>query len=324
MKTTSRRTFLVNSATIGSALALSQIVPASPELAKGLDAPLHNPGLSFPASPRARIAVSSWAFRAYIESPANSDRNSKLSGMDLKDFAAHVMKEFNIKNIEPIFNQFRSVDQQYLEEFREAVEKAGSHVVNIPIDGEDSFYDPDPAARKRAVEFGKKWIDIATIIGSPSIRAGIARPRKASPHVDLAANGLRQVVDYGAKRNIIVTLENDDLVSEDAFFLVKIIKRVNSPYLRALPDFCNSMLSGNAAYDYKAVNAMFKQAYNICHVKDSEVAGNGKDYQISLPRTFDILKASHFRGYCSMEWEGSGNPYTGVHELIGKTLEYLT
>lgn len=324
MKNTSRRTFLGNSAVVGAALTLSQIVPGLPELAKGLDAPLHSPGLSFPASPRARIAVSSWPFRAYIESPANSDRNSGLPGMDLKDFAAHVIKEFNIRNIEPIFNQFRSIDRRYLDEFREAVEKAGSHVVNIPVDGEDSYYDLDPAARKRAIEFGKKWVDVATIIGSPSIRAGIARPRKASPNVDLAAEGLRQVVDYGTKRNIIVTLENDDLVSENAFFLVKIIEKVNSPYLRALPDFCNSMLSGNAAFDYKAVSTMFKQAYNICHVKGSEVGGNGKDYHISLPRTFAILKASHFRGYCSMEWEGSGNPYTGVHKLIEKTLKYLT
>jgi sugar phosphate isomerase/epimerase len=226
--------------------------------------------------------------------------------MDLKDFAAHVVKEFNIRNIEPIFNQFRSTDPQYLQEFREAVEKAGSHIVDIPVDPDDSLYDPDVAARKRAIEFGKKWVDVAVSVGSPSIRNGIARAPHASPDVGLTVEGLRQVVDYAAKRNIIVNLENDDLVSEDA-----------------LPDFCNSMLSGNAAYDYRAVTAMFKHAYNICHVKEDEIGDHGRIYRVSLPRTFGILKDSGFRGYCSMEWEGKGNPSDGVHELISDTLRYL-
>jgi hypothetical protein len=68
---------------------------------------------------------------------------------------------------------------------------------------------------------------------------------------------------------------------------------------------------------------MFRHAYNICHVKRTEVGDDRKLYAISLPRTFGILKASHFRGYCSMEWEGIGNPYAGVRRLIEETLQYL-
>jgi sugar phosphate isomerase/epimerase len=243
--------------------------------------------------------------------------------VELKDFAAHVIREFNIRNIEPVFNQFRSTDPQYLGEFREAVETVGSHIVNIPINSEDSLYDPDPAIRKRAVEYGKKWVDIAVRLGSPGIRNGIAHSKNALPKVDLTAEGLRQVVEYATQRNIIVTLENDDLVSENAFFLVKVIERVNSPYLRALPDFCNSMASGNADFNYRAVAALFGHAYNICHVRESQLGDNGKVYEVSLARTFGILKASHFRGYCSMEWNSIGDPYAGVRNLIEATLKFL-
>lgn len=323
MSDISRRTFLAASAALGAGMAISQMVPDLAVFAKGLNAPTSGPNLQFPTSPRDRIAVSSWPFRAYIESPTNSDRNPKLPGIDLKDFAAHMLKEFNVRNIEPIFNQFRSTDPQYLHEFHEAVEKAGSHVVDIPVDSEDSIYDTDPAVRKRAIEFGKKWVDVAASVGSPSIRNGIARAPHASPDVGLTVEGLRQVVDYAAERNIIVNLENDDLVSEEAFFLIKVIEKVNNPWLHALPDFCNSMLSGNTRYDYRAVSAMFTYAYNVCHVKEYEIGDNGKVYRISLPRTFGILRNSGFRGYCSMEWEGNGNPYPGVHKLIAETLKYL-
>jgi sugar phosphate isomerase/epimerase len=321
MSNLTRRTFLSMVGALSATARISRNVEALPEL-KGFEAPV-GPDLSFPTAPRERIAVSSWPFRAYVESPTNPDRNPKLPGMDLRDFAAHVVKEFKVRKIEPIFNQFRSTDPQYLSEFRSAVEQAGSRVVDIPIDSDDSLYDPDPAVRKRAVEFGKKWIDIAVAVGSLGIRNGIARAKHASPSVALTAEGLRQIVSYAAQRNIMVTLENDDLISENAFFLVKVIEKVNSPYLRALPDFCNSMLSGNAAFDYKAVTAMFHHAYNICHVKRTELGDNGKLYEVSLSRTFAILKASHFRGYCSMEWEGVGNPYAGVRRLIQETTHYL-
>lgn len=308
---------------LGAAVRIAQACRGSSGLGKKFGPPLAGPDIVFPTAPRDRIAISTWPFRAQIESPENPDRNSKLPGMDLTQFVLRATKEFNVRNIEPIFNHFRSTDPEYLHEFRSAVEKAGIHVVDIPVDCNDSLYDPDPAVRKRAIEFGKKWVDVAAAVGSLGIRNGITRSKNASPKVDVTAEGLRQIVEYAAERNIVVTLENDDLVSEDVFFVVRVIEKIHSPWLRALPDFCNSMLTGNAAFNYRAVTAMFRHAYSICHVKDSEVGDNGKVYRVSLTRTFGILKASHFRGYCSMELEGVGDPYAGVRHLITETLKYL-
>lgn len=308
---------------MGAAASIARLGGDSSGQSKMLGAPLARPDIVFPTAPRDRIAISTWPFRAQIEAPDNADRNPKVPGMDLTQFVLRATKEFNVQNVEPIFNHFSSTDQEYLHEFRSAVAKAGIHVVDIPVDSNDSLYDPDPAVRKRAIEFGKKWIDVAVAVGSLGVRNGIARSKNASPNVNVTAEGLRQIANYASERNVMVTLENDDLVSEDAFFVVKVIEKVHSPWLRALPDFCNSMLTGNAAFNYRAVTAMFKHAYNICHVKDSEVGDNGKVYHISLARTFGILKASHFRGYCSMEWEGVGDPYAGVRNLINETLKYL-
>jgi sugar phosphate isomerase/epimerase len=287
------------------------------------DAAQSAPKLVFPTAPRDRIAVASWPFRAEIESTANEYRDRQRPGMDLRDFAVKVPELFGVRGVEPLSTHFPSTDASYLHEFREAMEKAGVHVVNIPVDNSFSFYDPDAAVRRKAVEHGKKWVDVAAVLGSPSVRTSIVDAMNAKPNVEITAEALKRLVEYAAGKNILVNLENGDLISEDAFFVVKVIEKVSHPFLHALPDFCNSMASGEPSYNYSAVRAMFQHAYNICHVKDSEVGDQGKLIQVSLKLTFDILKGSQFKGYCSMEWEGAGNSYDGTKKLIAATLEYL-
>ena len=113
-------------------------------------------------------------------------------------------------------------------------------------------------------------------------------------------------------------------MSEDAFFLVKVIESVNNPYLRALPDFANSMLGGDADFNYRALQAMFQHAYNICHVKDGETNDDDKQFNVDLKKSFDILKASNYRGYCSMEFDAPGDPYAPTVSLIEQTIKYLS
>ena len=319
----SRRKFLVTSAAVAATAALRRVAPGVVLAGPRASPFFSEPRINFPVGPRDRLAVASWPFRAMIESPSNRwARDSKQPGMDLKDFAAMVVQKFNLRQIEPLSDHFRSTEAPYLGEFRAAVEKAGAHVINIPVGGRYSFYDPDAARRQMAVDYGKKWVEVAVALGSPSIRIHVAGVANAKPDVDRTAQSLVRLADYGAEKNVVINLENDDLVSEDAFFLVKVIDKASHPWLHALPDFCNSMLSGNAQFNYDAVTALFKRAYNICHVKDSEV-DNGKVVRVDLARTFGILKASGYRGYCSMEFEGQGSPYEGTQKLIDASLKYL-
>lgn len=320
MKEFSRRSLLRSSAVTAGAALVPRLTTWN---LVGAAVPQNKPDLKFPTAPRARLAVASWPFRAEIESPSNEYRNKSKPGIDLKDFAVKVQRQFHVPGVEPLSAHFPSTDQHYLNNFREAIDKAGVHVVDIPVGNANSFYDADPAARAKAVEHAKRWVDVAVILGSPSIRTSIEQAKNAKPNVELTAQTLRSLVDYGASKNILINLENDDLVSEDAFFITKVIDAVHHPYLHALPDFCNSMMTGNADFNYRAVTAMFQRAYNICHVKDSEVGDDGKVFRVDLKKTFDILKASNYRGYCSMEWEGPEDPYWGTEKLIAASLENL-
>ena len=166
-------------------------------------------------------------------------------------------------------------------------------------------------------------MDVAVIIGSPSVRTSIAQAANSKPTVDLVAEELKRLADYAAKNGIVVNLENDNLLSEDAFFLVQVIEKANHPYLHALPDFCNSMAGGNETFNYDAVAALFPLAYNICHVKDSEVGDDGKEIRVDLKRTFGILKRAVIEG--SARWNGKERAIhtEGTRYLIQSALENL-
>ena len=301
MPSATRRAFLRTCAALAAAPAL----PAA-----------STPDIRFPSAPRDRLGVASYPFRNFMDRPGHP-------GIKLVDFAAMVVEKFGIHNIEPLSEHFPATTPAYLDELRRAVEKSHSHVVNIPTSVGASLYDTDAARRDKAVAGGKKWVDVAVAIGSPSIRVHIQGARGVAPDVGRASESLKQVAEYGAAKNIMITLENDDLETEDAFFLAKVIDAVNSPWLRALPDFGNSMMKGDEDFNYRAVDAMFRRAYNISHVKDAEV-DNGKVFRVSLAKTFAIAKAAGYRGYFSMEFEGEGGPYEGTQKLIDESLKNLS
>ena len=294
-------------------------------LCSGLKTPFateSSPHISFPAAPRERIAIASYPFRDFVAGREDKPGNGKI---ELKEFAAHVSAKFNIKKIEPWSVHFRSLEKPYLEELRTAVAQASGAIVNIAVDGNHSPYAADAEERERAVAFSKEWIDAAVVMGSPSVRTNIPPAKDSKPDVERAAESLKRVAEYGARKNIVVNLENDNPASEDPFFLVKLIEKVNSPWLHALPDFANTLAAYEVEYAYRGIDAMFGKAYNISHVKETEV-GDGKDKiaHVDLPRTFSLARKHGYKGYFSMEWDSPGDPYAGTAGLIEKTLKNLS
>ena len=281
-----------------------------------------SPRINFPAVPRARIAISVWAFRSVIDAPLNDERDPKLSAIDMKDFGAYVREKFNVTNIEPYNRYFRSLEPAYLDLFRNALEKGGSHAINIAADMDTSYFDADAATRAKSVAEAKKWIDVAVAIGSPSVRTSMSSV-KNPPNLDLAAESLKPVADYAASKNVVVHLENDNLVAEDAFFIEKLVRRVNHPYVRALPDFGNSYGSGDAAFAARAVKALFPLACAISHVKPSSTTAQGKEMQVDLAANFAGAKAANYKGYFSMEYEGKEEIRAATAKLIDQSLKLI-
>lgn len=276
---------------------------------------------NFPTKAKDRLALTSYPFRAFIVSPTNRGRDNSKPGMDLKEFAAMAAKEFGIHNINPLADHFASTDDAYIEQLRASIEKANSHIVDLGLSS-GRFYDPDAAERSRGIDYGKKGIDLAVKVGSPSVRQHIAGRRGVKPDVALAVDSLRQLAEYGTKRNIVVNLENDSPGAEDPFFILEIVRKVDSPYLRALPDFGNSLRAYSPEENERALTDLFKLAYNMSHVKHMVPSRDGKDIAVDVPKIFAIAKSDSYKGYFSME-TSNPDPYAGTHELVSLSLKYM-
>jgi sugar phosphate isomerase/epimerase len=320
MSTTTRRQFMGQCACAAAGAWLL------PELARGAGS---GPSVKFPTDARERVAVAAYPFREFIVGWKGWDGKTPSSvpvarQMELKNFAAHVAEKFKVHKIELWSPVFPSTDPKYLGELRTAVEKAGSAVVDIAVDAHHSQYSMDAAERDKALAGSKLWIDVGAALGSPSIRTHIDGAKDSKPDVARAADTLARVAEYGAKKNVVVHLENDDPVSEDPFFIVQVIDKVNSPWLRALPDFGNTVAAHDEDFAYRAIDAMFAHAYGICHVKDGEVDEQGKASHVDLTRTFAILKKHSYKGYCSIEYDAPGDPYKPTAELVEATVKFLS
>ncbi len=327
MRHTTRRRFLAEAAgsAAGAFVCTGICGGVGPELFAGVGTALAaeaGPSMRFPEAARERIAIASYPFRDFIAGLGDKAGRGK---MELKEFAAHVAAKFKITRIEPWSAHFRSLDKDYLKELAVATGEAYVSIVNIAVDGEHSPYAADSAERERAVAFSKQWIDAAVEIGSPSVRTNLPQAKDSKPDLERTAESLKRVAEYGAAKNVVVNMENDNAVSEDPFFLVKVIEKVNSEWLHALPDFANTLAAYEEAYAYRGIEAMFGHAYNISHVKETEV-GDGKDKiaHVDLARTFGIAKQHGYKGYFSMEWDSPGDPYAGTTGLIEKTLQNLS
>ena len=180
MNATNRRKFLGHC--VGAAAGAWLI----PEFAV---AAVHSaPSVRFPSHPRERVSVAAYSFREFIVGWNGWDGKSPSTipasrQMELKDFAAHVAEKFNVHKIEPWSRIFPSTDPKYLEQFRTAVEKAHSAVVDIAVDEEHSQYSPDAAERDRAVSSSKQWVDVGAALGSPSIRTHVQGAKDVKPDV---------------------------------------------------------------------------------------------------------------------------------------------
>lgn len=285
------------------------------------------PSIQFPTEVRRRLSVSTYPFRSVIVSPARSRRaaasdSAGQSRLTLAQFADSIVERFNVYGIEPWSAHFEAIEPEYLRGLKSSFDHAGLRVVNIPCDVR--VHPCGTTAEQTATqETWQKWIDAALIIGSPSIRVH-APAGQSNDDIACAVDALGTLAAHGASKNIIINLENDNPRSEDPYRVLKIIEKVNSPFLHSLPDFCNSMqIQDDQNYNERALAALFPHALNISHVKDVEIV-NGKTLTVDMNRIFTIAKQTGYRGYFSMETEGSTDPYQGTRQLIAAAVKNLS
>ena len=248
-----------------------------------------------PKKPLFEISLAEWSLHRALQS-------KKMTNLD---FPVAAKKEYGISAVEYV-NQFfkdKARDEKYLKELKKRCEDNGVRSVLIMCDNEGHLGDPDDKKRKTAVENHHKWVEAAKFLGCHSIRVNAQSSGSREEQLERAADGLRQLCEYGDKYAINVIVENHGGNSSNGEWLVAVMKKVDHKRVGTLPDFGNFQ-----KYDrYKGVKEMMPYAKGVS-AKSHAFDDKGNEKNIDYKRMMKIVLDAGYRGYVGIEFEGAKKP----------------
>jgi sugar phosphate isomerase/epimerase len=201
-------------------------------------------------------------------------------------------------------------DEAYWTLFKKKCEDSGVMVGLIMCDLPGNLGDADPEALKATVERHYPWIDIAKFLGAHSIRVNAAGEGTPEEVADNVTKGLRMLGEYGALKGINIIVENHGGYSSSGKWLSDVIEAVELENVGTLPDFGNFCIERGPdgcieEYDrYTGMEELMPYAKGVS-AKSSEFDREGNERNTDFLRAMRIVKASGFKGYVGIEYEGA-------------------
>ena len=269
-------------------------------------------------------------------------RALKSGKIDHLDFPRIAKNEFAINAVEYVNGFFggkkmtykqAAKDRTYLSELLKRSQDAG--VVNhlLMVDEEGSLAIPKDSERLAAVENHKKWIEAARFLGCSTVRVNLHGDGETTAKKSASIDSLSRLGEFAAPMRMNVVVENHGSDSSKGWWLAEIMKQVNKPNVGTLPDFGNFCISHpwgttqnecNDPYDrYKGIEEMMPFAKAVS-AKSYDFNNAGEQPKIDYKRLLDIVKASGFKGYIGIEFEGNTQPEEeGIRKTKALLKKYL-
>ncbi|QDV47801.1 Xylose isomerase-like TIM barrel [Stieleria neptunia] len=292
---------------------------ASGMLASGIPAPAAE--TSGPPKRANRIAVSTYSYWRYRD-------DSKLTIEQCIDLAA----ETGFDGVEILHVQMEDESNAALQRIKQRAFRSGLDLCGFST--HQSFVFPDAAKRDENVRHTIHCIELAYALGIPTIRVNTGRWGTSKDFDTLMANkgieprlegysdddgfawvreGLEKCLPVAEKCGVVLGLENHWGLGRTADGVLRLIREIDSPWLRATLDTGNFLENQYEQYEQLAPEAVFVQA------KTYFGGGTWYTLEIDYDRVANILAGVNYQGYISLEFEGQESHETA----IPKSLETL-
>ncbi len=211
-----RRDFLENSIAIGAG---GLIVPSL----------LNEKNTGMNSEKKDDISIAQWALVEEI-------RAGKWKNLDFPKIAR---EDFGVNGIEFVNTLFEVPTENYLKQLRQNAKDHGITMVLIMCDAEgDGAADTKEGQKQFAINH-RKWVDIAYYLGCHAVRTNCRGPQNADKKEALkwASDAYNQLLEYSKPAGISIVIENHGGVSNDADWMVELMKKVNNPLFGTYPDW---------------------------------------------------------------------------------------
>ena len=308
--TADRRRFLkLAAATCGAAA----ILQAADGISRADE--LHN----LPAARRrTRIAVSTYSFWQF--------RNEQLRDIEkCIDLAA----EWGFDGVEILHRQMTSESNDYLQRLKQRAFVNGLDLCGFST--HQGWVSPDVEKRRQNTEHTIKCIELSYALGIPTMRVntgtwgtsrnfdalmanrGIEPPIEGYSDEDgfkWVIDGLSECLAVAEKCGVTLGLENHWGLGRTAEGVMRIVKAIDSPWLKTTLDTGNFLEDPYDRLEIMADDAVLVQAKTYF--------GGGLWYELDLDyvRIAKLLKKHNYRGYVSLEFEGKADPLIAIPQSL--------
>jgi len=264
--------------------------------------------------------------------------------MNIIDFPKIVREDFNIDAAEywnrPMVEKRR--DSNFIRELNKRTDDYGLEntfmlvdLINFQTGESKSLCSRDKIERSIAIEEHKEWIEFSKAIGCRGVRVNLRSDNMTPSEVkSISQESLGELLEFSDKIEMSIVIENHGGYTSDAKWLIDLIKSIDHSKLGTLPDFGTRNFCIKTApkteseifaskcidqYDkYLGVEKMLPYAKGIS-AKSHTFDNDGEEISTDYKKMFNLIKASDYSGYISIEYEGA------IMGLYGKgNSEYLS
>lgn len=264
---------------------------------------------------RTPIAISSWSIhgllgQVWYEADENGSLVNKSNGHDpdisLLELPAFIAKD-GIHVLEVCHFHFPSVDEDYLVQFKSALESANVTLANVLIDS-GNLSNLNDEQWQADIAFTKQWQDIAAKVGADGVRIDCGTETATSETIQRSADALRELTDYGTALGLSTTTENWRSTSIYPDDLLEIMRQVDRP-LKLCVDFGNAEKTDDK---YDTLKKLLPHGTSLhCKGHFTDKILDVKEFE----RAFSLVQASDFSGHITLICDGTDDEWYKILTL---------
>ena len=250
-----------------------------------------------------RIGCCAYSYRKYLTT-------GEMSMGGFIDVAA----DLGLDGVELTSYYFPSTEAGYLHSLKRRCLVRGLDVAGAAVGSRFTLASPDERAEQVAMV--KTWLGHAVSLGAPQLRVFAGNTPEG--HDDEQAfrwtvDGLSECVAVAADKGVVMALENHGGITAGADQIIRLVKAVDSEWLRVNLD------TGNFGMDpvtdpYEAIAKTAPYAVTA-HLKVSMKTPHGKR-PVDIERVVATLDKAGYRGFLNIEYEEEEDPKSDVPRLV--------
>lgn len=219
--------------------------------------------------------------------------------MKLEDFIK-ICGSYMLDGVELTGYYFESTDRGYLKRIKRLCLDYGLDIYGTAT--RSDFCKPSRDDRLKEVEHVKRWVDVAYILGAPTLRVfagSVPQGYSFEEALEWVVEALKLCGSYGEEYGVVIAMENHGGITSTVEQVSRILDSVGSEWVRLTLDL------GNYRVDpYREIAESLKYTVNI-HAKCHKPSPIRVDEAIDYPRIIPLLRERGYNGYLSIEYEGA-------------------